>query len=65
MNKDKVEGLLIGIGVGMVLAAFLQRYEQLRKKPAGEAIGGGPAEKSGREGALMQPPNQSMWASHA
>jgi hypothetical protein len=65
MNMDKVEGLLIGIGAGIVLAAFMQAYEKLRKKPVGAGIGGGPAENSGREGALAQPQSQRVRASHA
>jgi hypothetical protein len=33
MNKDKIEGFLIGIGAGILVTAFLQAGEQLRKSP--------------------------------
>ena len=65
MNEEKIEGFLIGIGVGIVVAAFLRTNQQSRKTPVNAPIGDRPRQEAGREGAPEQPPNQSVRASHA
>jgi hypothetical protein len=64
MNKDKFEGFLIGIGVGVLLAIFLQSYGQLPEKAVGDAGGAAPTEPSAREMVPAQPPDQRVRVSH-
>ena len=41
MSRDKLEGLMIGIGAGVLVAAFIKLSEEPAKH-AGEAIDAGP-----------------------
>ena len=53
MSKDKIEGFLVGIGAGMLVTAFLQAGEQVRKSrgKAGNAHG-----LNARFGPAIAPP---------
>ena len=63
MSKDKLEGFLIGIGAGILVTAFLQACEQLRKKPVEARQLRRVPMQSPRANAPAQPPNRSVRAS--
>jgi hypothetical protein len=57
MSRDKLEGLMIGLGAGVLVAAFM-KFNEEPAKHAGEAIDAGP------EPVSVAPADMSVRAAH-
>ena len=57
MSRDKLEGLMIGLGAGVLVAAFM-KFSDEPAKQADEAIDAGP------EPVPVAPPDKTVRAAH-